>query len=226
MTTLPKTLDLSKFKRMLSILMTTYSECYIDAFGVVYGISQNEYTINLTRISGTEYEKLLPFIKDRYFPTVSTYGIVKDLKKTKCDARFGADGGILALTDSDNGENQIRLYETSDVPNLHIILDKYKESLPKDLYDMLNSGFPDIQAGDKENEYESLLLGIQAGCICHYNENGQILAFDKTMVPRAQYATSISPKMVYETESYIYWDIHIVYPGMTTDVITHTIKYN
>ena len=225
---LPKSLDLAKFKRLLSILMATYTECYIDPFGVVYGISQNDYTIGLTRINGTEYEKLLPFIKDRYMPTTSTYAIVKDLKKTKCDAIFAADGGILTLTDSTDGENRVRLYEPGDVPNLQIIYQKYEKCLPGELYDALKTNPASLlpnECGVDKDELDSVLINIQSGGIGHYSENGQVLAFDKTMIPAAKYVTEILPKMVYTCDSHIFWNLHIKYEGLETDIITHTIRY-
>ena len=131
---LPKKFDISGLKRLFAILLATYTECYIDPFGVVYGISQFDYTIARSKITGSEYEALLPYIKDRYVALPDAYSVIKDLKKTRCEVEYGSDGGILRMVDTADENRIMKLYTTNEVQNFQIIQDNYKEGT----YSVLN----------------------------------------------------------------------------------------
>ena len=230
---LPKKFDMSGLKRLFAILLATYTECYIDPFGVVYGISQFDYTIARSKIAGSEYEALLPYIKDRYVALPDAYSVIKDLKKTRCEVEYGSDGGILRMVDTADENRIVKLYTTDEVQNFQIIHDNYKEKLPTELYDMTYGS--EIVLGhinedsfiDKEKSNEILEAAI-AGRMSSYTcpNVRQTLSIDKTMVPKPQYAELIIPSTIFMTKSFIYWNLRIQYPGLVTDIIIRTINYN
>ena len=228
---LPKKFDTAGLKRLFAILLATYTECYIDPFGVIYGISQFDYTIARSKISGSKYEALLPYIKDRYVALPDAYSVIKDLKKTKCEVEYGSDGGILRMIDTADENKIMKLYMPNEVQNFQVIHDNYKEKLPDELYDMTYGSAIILERINEDSFIDEelsneILEAAIAGRMSSYTcpNVRQTLSIDKTMVPKPQYAELIIPSTIFMTQSFIYWNLRIQYPGIVTDVIMRTIN--
>ena len=127
----------------------------------------------------------------------------------------------------------MKLYMTNEVQNFQIIHTNYKEKLPTELYDMTYSSkivlerINDDSFIDKEKSNEILEAAIAGRMSSYMCPNiYQTLSIDKTMVPKPQYAELIIPSTIFMTQSFIYWNLRIQYPGLVTDIIIRTINRN
>lgn len=220
---LPKEISINKLKDMFSLLMQTFSEIYVDSFGLVHGLSLRNYilsTANIPVLNNSAYSCM----SERYIALGLSYKTLKDLKKRDAKAVYDNEGtliGIININDEvvDMKSPGIWFYKKEQVPSLDILFEKYKH------YPFLD-GTSDLFAMKNVtgNDLEYLKTQIDSGKIVKLTES---LYIDKSFVPKPTKLIGFSFG-VYSLDNpdgkYDYWKLVCGYPDATITVNVKTVK--
>lgn len=220
---LPKEISINKLKDMFSLLMQTFSEVYVDSFGVVRGLTLRDYIIGTASIpvlDGQPYSCM----RDRYIALGLSYKTLKDLKKRDARAVYDTDGtliGIINVNDEivDMKSPGIWFYKKEQVPALDILFEKYEQ------YPFLHSSSESFTMKNVTgNDLEYLKTQIDSGKIIRLTNS---LSIDKTFVPKPTKVIGFSFGICsYDNpdEKHDYWKLVCKYMDASITVYVRTIK--
>ena len=220
---LPKEISINKLKDMFSLLMQTFSEVYVDAFGVVRGLTLRDYiisTANIQVLDGQTYSCM----RDRYIALGLSYKTLKDLKKRDARAVYDDNGiliGIININDEivDMKSPGIWFYKQDQVPSFGILFEKYEQ------YPFLYSS-PEsfVMKNVTGNDLEYLKTQIDSGKIVRLMGT---LSIDKTFIPKPSKLVGFGFG-IYSDKSpdngHDYWKLVCGYADATITVYIKTVK--
>lgn len=235
---IPKDFSFAKMKTIVSPLLALFIEVYIDPFGAVKGISQQDYFIPMAQITDRTF---LKYFGNRYVDLRSLHKILS-LKKSDCACKIDYDGRFQCIYSVKEIEelgididkpiadtSQIPICQTfalSEVPNPDILtetLDEYATLLSKFYYNYTDESDYTITG---EN-LDTFLFDIKENYIHQVFAGGPIIT--KLMVPRLTGLKEVALKkcVTEKTEvstgdimSISYWRYSFLYDELKTAMFT------
>lgn len=242
-----KEISINKLKDLFGVLKHTYSEIYIDEYGVVRGLSNYEYIIATAYIRDINISTF-NFIKGRYISLNKAYDVLKDLKKRDAMVVYDDSGDIIGIIDyndihDDNPESKQELskmksrgawfYKKEMVPSLDVLFEKY------DKYNFLNDPCnveESIKLGNESNDLIAFKTLISSGKIFNgkltdslRSHIGDLPSMDKTFIPKPERLIGAEFKRFKYDETYWpyrYWCVTCSYddPQVIMDIYFRNIN--